>query len=678
MAKKTNRQIPANIQPATRQPKPDNARAATTQPGAAPFYKRHFNLVLCGSVAIATWLFYQACIYNQFTNWDDPGYIKDNALIKDLSAEGLKNIFSTAIMGNYHPLTILSYAVEYSYVRLQPMLYHVDSLLLHILVTILVYWFVNLLTRRPVAAAITSLLFGLHPMHVESVAWLAGRKDVVYGVFYMAACVTWVFYVRAVNAQRWKWYAATVILFICSLLGKPVAVVLPVTLLLVDYFENRKINMRLLTEKIPLFIISVGFGIRSLQDQKAFGSIDTQGVTFSGIERIALGGYAFITYLWKAIVPVGLSNFYPYPLKEGASLSPVYYLYPLGALAILAALWFFARRNRVVVFGSLFFLINIVLLLQFLPVGGAIVADRYTYIPYIGLFFIAGWYVSGFFEPAGDRKVGNIVLAVTLGYSCILGYLSNERCKVWYDTTSLWRDEIEKEPMRAPNAWNNLGFNYFNKFNDAVNPAEKKLYYDSAYFLLTHAIELQPTFVNPYISLGELNRSVNKFAEAKVFYYKALTLKMIDEQSNAYLGLAIIYAITHNFDSSNFCFRKALEAKPYFPEAQSNYGNFFDMIHKPDSALVHYGIAISQNPDMFAPHLNRGRLLMRMGRIDDAIRDFEIALELNPDNGEIYYARAYCYSKKGNRAKALQDVEKAISLGFTQVDQNFYQSLKAR
>ena len=633
-------------------------------------------LVIAGIAAI-TWFFYQACLNNQFTNWDDPGYIKDNALIKDVSFEGIKHIFSTSIMGNYHPLTILTYGIEYSYVRLQPWLYHLDSLLFHLLVTVLVYWFVNLLTRRPVAAAVSALLFGLHPMHVESIAWIAGRKDVVYGTFYMAACIAYVYYVRATTgSKKWRWYTGVILLFVCSLLSKPVAVSLPVTLFLIDYFEERKFNVSLFLEKLPHFIIAIAFGIRSVLDQKEFGSLGTQNVTYNFLERIALGTYALITYLWKAVVPVGLSNFYPYPEKLTGTISIAYYIYPIAVLAIIFIIWKFARKNKIIVFGALFFLVNIALLLQFIPVGGAILADRYTYIPYLGLFFMAGWYVSALFEAGGKKELRYIALFVTLGYSLYLGYLSNERCKVWYDTTTLWKDEIEKEPVRAPNAYNNLGFNYINKFNDAMDPNEKKIYYDSAFMLLNKAIELQPTFANPYISLGELLRSVGKFSEARKNYYTTIGINNIYENGNAYLGLAIIYAITHNFDSSGICFRKAIEAKPYFPEAHSNFGNYFDMMGKQDSALKEYGIAISQNPDMVPPYLNRGRTLQRMHRCDEAMKDFATALELSPGMGEIYYSRSYCYTQNGNKALALQDVQKAISLGYTNIDKNYYQMLK--
>jgi tetratricopeptide (TPR) repeat protein len=695
MGKSKNRPAPQATAPAKHVSPQPAPKKKQSENGSAAAKSNKTNYIIMAGLAVITWVFYQAAIGAQFTNWDDPGYIRDNPLVKDLSMQGLINIFTTPIMGNYHPLTILSYAIEYSFVRLEPWLYHFDSVLLHIITTLLVYKLVSKLTGRPVAGAVTALLFGLHPMHVESVAWLAARKDVMYAVFYIGACLTYLNYIRQVGGKPRKWYILTIILFICSLLGKPVAVALPLTLMLIDYFEGKRIftraaqttvatgevqpakkfNFSILIDKLAFFILAIVFGIKSVVDQGVFGALGTHTVKFNMLERLALGCYALVTYLWKAVVPADMSNFYPYPEKVNDSLPAIYYLNIAIVAALVFVVWRFARKNRYIIFGSLFFLANIALLLQFIPVGGAIVADRYTYIAYMGLFFIAGWYVSTFFEEGAKAQSRQIAVAVTAVYALCLGFFTNQRNQVWYDTNTLWMDEITKHP-RTPNAYNNLGFEYFNKFNESVNPRERQVYFDSANYLLNKALELQSNFPNAVVSLGELNRSMGNFPKAKEYYYRALTFDDKNGQANAYLGLAIIYSISRNFDSAGYCFSQATTLKPYFPEAHSNFGNYYDMMGKNELSLKEYGMAISQNPDMYAPYLNRGRELHRLNRCEEAMNDFERALELKPDMGEIFYSRSYCYTHRGKKREALQDVEKAISLGFNQIDPAYYQMLK--
>ena len=235
MAKKTNnpQQIPATNKGAQR-PAAGPARVKPVATSGVEVTRGNSflmtNLLLMAAVLIATVAFLFPSLQNQFTNWDDPGYVLNQPIIKDLSEGGLGRIFRTSVMGNYHPLTMLTYAFDYSSANLEPFHYHLQSLLFHLGTTLLVYVFVLMLTKRPVAAVITALLFGIHPMHVESVAWIAGRKDVVYGFFYMAACVAYLRYQKKTSGNRILWYAGVLLLFVCSLLAKPVAVILPVTL----------------------------------------------------------------------------------------------------------------------------------------------------------------------------------------------------------------------------------------------------------------------------------------------------------------------------------------------------------------------------------------------------------------------------------------------------------------
>jgi tetratricopeptide (TPR) repeat protein len=625
-------------------------------------------------IAVLTYLCYKACLDNKLTNWDDLGYIINNALIKDPGPDAIKNIFSVdnPVMGNYHPITILLYYFEYGKYGLDPWIYHFDSVLVQVLTTIAAYVFVKVLTGRTVAATVVALLFGLHPMHVESVAWAAGRKDLLYSFFFLLSLTTYVYYLRADGGKKWMWYVAGLILFALSLLSKSVAVSLPVTLLAIDYLERRKLSVMLLVEKIPHFALSLVFGWESVQAQKHIGAM-TLDVHFNFIERFALGCYALCTYLWKAVVPAGLTNFYPYPLKVGDSLPGSYYIYPLIVIGLGIAVWRFARANRAVLFGFAFFLINIVLLLQFIPVGGAIVSDRYGYLPYLGLFFIAGWLISDYFEGTAKLATGKILLGGMVAYCLVLGYMTSARCNDWYDSVTLWRDNIEKHP-EAPVGYFYLGQEYFSRFEKAATPAERKAMGDSSLANFNMSVQRKPDYINPIICIGELQRSYNQIDEAKKTYYQAL--KINDKNESVYLGLGVVFAIKQQYDSAAYAFKTALALKPFLPEGYSNYANFLEIVGKTDSSLAMYAIAISQNPDAYIPYLNRGRIYFRLKNYDAALKDFSKAIALNSESGELYYKRAQVLAAKGNMAGAKEDVQKAKALHFTAMDPAFEQSLR--
>lgn len=660
------------------------------------FWDKYGKWGIPAVIGLLTYLFLMECTNNELTNWDDLGYIINNQLIKDTSPDAIKNIFSVAhpVMGNYHPLTILLYYFEYGKYGLEPWIYHFDSLLLHVLCTIAVYYFVRLLTGRTIAATIVGLLFGLHPMHIESVAWAAGRKDVLYGLFFVLSMSCYIKYMRA--DKKAIWYVGALVLYATSLLAKSVAVTLPVTLFVIDYFDKREFNLKelfsgkllnpsqkVIVEKIPFFALSLLFGLLSVNAQKDVGAYGSLDAHFNPLERFSLGLYALTTYLWKAIIPAGLSNFYPYPLKEQDSLPGIYYIYPLIIAALAFVIWKYARKNRAVIFGLGFFIVNIILLLQFIPVGGAIVSDRYGYIPYIGLFFIAGWLVSEYFEHKEKAGTGKMLLGITLVYSLVLGFASTARCKDWYDSLTLWQDDINKHP-EAPVGYFYMGQEYFTRYEKSTNPAKKKLYADSALYLFNMSVARKPDYINPIICIGELQRNFGMIDSAKHTYQRAMKIKQDNE--SVYLGLGVIYCINGQsaptmemrqqlYDSAGYFFATALKLKPFSPEGHSNYANYFDIRGMLDSSLNQYAISIQQDPDAYIPYMNRGRIYQRLNRLPEALKDFDMAVERNPESGEAFLSRAKCNGAMGNKAAAYKDAQKAASLGM-QVDPNFMNQLR--
>ena len=624
-------------------------------------------------LALVVFSFFQNSLNNLFTKWDDPGYVVNNPLIKNFSAQGLRDIFSFSnpVMGNYHPLTMLTYAFEYNHAGLDPWLYHFDSLLLHIINVLLVFCLVRLLTGRYAAAIITALLFGLHPLHVESVAWVAGRKDVLYAMFFLLACLSWVYFLRKEGFNKWLLYVLTVALFLCSLLSKPVAVSLPLVLLLIDYWEKQKLKPAVFINKIPFVLIAVIFGLLSVKTQASSGSLATASTGYSLVERTLLGFYSLVTYLWKAVIPMHLRIFYPYPGKPGA-LPSILYLYPVIVITLLVLLWKYARHNRAVVFGVGFFIVNIALLLQFIPVGTAIVADRYSYISYIGLFFTVGCLISEKFKDNLANKTGNILMGGAMTYCLAIGFMSHDRIAVWHDSTSLWVSNMNMTP-EDPDAYNNLGYEYFLKADETPDVNLKKRDYDSSILLLKKAVEIKPDFIQSYIITGEIMRNLGRYDEA--MQNLNMATKINGDDGAPYLSKAILYCITQKLDSAKANFQIALQRNKYFPEAHCSYGNYFDMTGQLDSALQQYSLALAQNPDFAVAYLNRGKFYIRRGDFNKAQSDFDRLILLKPENGEVYYFRAICEYRNGSKTAAKQDMAKAVALGYNQIDKALYDEI---
>ncbi|MEI6435641.1 MAG: hypothetical protein WCP32_12405 [Bacteroidota bacterium] len=385
--------------------------------------------------------------------WDDGIYILQNQLLNDLSWQGVIKIFSYGdqfqkISNNYHPFTILSLAINYKMSGLSPASYHITNLVFHGVNAVLVFIFVFILSRRRMLPAVISgLLFAVHPLHVESVAWVSERKDVLYTFFFLAGVIAYLKYRE--DEKIWK-LGVALLLFIFSCLSKAMAVSFPLILLLVDYFQRRRFSWKLIIEKIPFFIIALIIGLMSvnLQSISAINKFEI----FTFYQRIMHASFGFITYIIKFIYPYNLSAFYPYPPITATGLLPFSFLIAPYLCLVVAGLliWTSTRKGeipRVIVFGILFYFFTIVLVLQFLSVGKAIIADRYSYIPFIGLAFIIGMVGDFYLQKKSSLKyLGYGLIAASLILSVVLSFMTYERTKVWKDDITLWSDALRQYP----------------------------------------------------------------------------------------------------------------------------------------------------------------------------------------------------------------------------------------
>jgi len=563
-------------------------------------------------IAAVTFIVYLTALKNGFTNWDDQVYVTDNPLLRDLSFEGLKKLILVNLAGNHHPLTLLSLALNYSIFSLNASSYHTVNVILHIINCLLVFYFIYKLTGHKMEIAfITALLFGIHPMHVESVAWIAARKDVLFTLFFMLGLIT---YVKFVKQLRMKWLLYTGIFFILSLLSKPAAIIFPVVLFLLDYYLKRKTDLRSVLEKIPLLIISLAFGILTLASQYNVGALGEKQV-YTVFQKLLFASYSLLVYLVKAIIPVHLSTFYPYPdVKEMPAL---FYVAPFIVLGIIATVIIYFRRNRTLVFGLLFFLVNVAMVLQLISFGNAILAERYTYVPYIGLFFIIGSGMS-FLMRTKEKKIlqwKTPALILLFLFATTAAICTFQRNKVWKDSETLWGDVIEKFPG------NSIGY-----YNRGVYYSTTSQY-DKAIPDYTKAISIRANYYESYYNRAQAYRLTGQDHKAIPDYSQAMTIR--PNEIKPHLNISVAYSNVNEY-------AKALE--------ECNK-------------------AVQLQPENYETWQFRANAYFYLKEFKSAITDYSKTIELNPGYADAWFNRAVAYGKLGDKKNALHDLLKSQELG---------------
>ena len=547
---------------------------------------------------VISFLVYLPILKAGFVNWDDMDYVYENGMIRDLSQIGL--LLTTPVQGNYHPLTMLSLAINYAISGLDAGSYHLFNLAFHLINVYLVFRLARLLSRgNSTIAFVTSLLFALHPMHVESVAWISERKDVLYALFFIAGLIS---YTRWIDTGSKKMYGLTFVFLLLSLLSKPAAVIFPFVLFSIDLLRERRFQARLFLEKIPFLVPALVIGILTFLAQKEKGATDLH---FTLATKIFLGFYGIMMYLFKMIFPFRLAAFYPFPATNIA-LPPEYYLGPIVFIGLVLLAWFSWKKTRVVAFGFLFYLLNLLLVLQFLPVGSAVIAERYTYVPYIGLFYIVGWLAASFV-----LRNKTAVYGVLFSVAVLLGILTYRQAGVWKDGASLWDHAIKTQP--SANAYG---------LRASLLRADKK--YDSAMVYYNRAVQLNPASFEVVANRGNLYYTLNKL------------------------------------DSAYADYRKALAIKPDYYPALDNLGALFATQLRYDSALAVLNKAIAIAPDYIPSYSNRALVHMNLKNYPQAIADYEKYLQYHPEAADLMNTLGFCYRMTGKRQEALNWINRAI------------------
>lgn len=584
-------------------------------------------------IALVTFLAFWPALSNQFVNWDDDVMFTDNPHYRGLGWSQLSWMFTTFHVGHYQPLSWLTLGLDYLIWGMDPFGYHLTNLVLHGANAVLFFCFCRLLLARvwpaavsgaawrlDCAAALAAIVFALHPLRVESVAWATERRDVLSGVFFLTALYV---YLRAhgeaaSDRARWRWLSFAVVAHLLSLSAKATAMTLPLVLIILDLYPLRRLggwrdaNGRLvLAEKLPFFLLSLLAGIVALMAQHASGALRPVQQYFLSY-RIGQGVYGMIFYPWKTLLPVGLSPLYelPYDFEAWTAL---FVLCAAMALAITVLAILVGRRWQWFAACWAYYVIVVAPVLGVAQSGVQLVADRYSYLSCLSWAALAGG--MGFYclqkrQAIGVRVAAMALVVIVFGF----GLLTRAQVLVWRDSETLWKHALRVTPESAIANYN-LGKVY--ESNDSW-PNSVELY--------RRAVAINPTYAEAHYNLARLLGRQGQVDEAISHYHEALKFKPNDAE-------------THN-----------------------NLGQLWVMKGNVDAALEAYQKALALDPRFAKAYFNLGRLWVRQGDIPAAIENLRSALALSPDVAEIHAALGEAFVLADNRQQAMLHYSRAVEL----------------
>jgi len=608
-----------------------------------------FGIILLTAIAFSN------SIKGEFLNWDDKDFIVENSYIKDFSATGIKNIFLA--IDKHDPVTAFTHAFTYNYWKLNPAPYHVINLLFHLLNVILVFSLILKLTKRNEAALIAAFLFAVHPMRVESVAWIAERKDVLYAFFYLASLITYINYIN--KNFKLKYLLFSLILFILSLLSKFSAVTLPVVIILIDYYYGRKFTPKVIFIIVLFFSLSFLRGMVHFVSDVTISGNDIITQTFPFYDRIFMGSYAFIFYVTSIFYFFNLCVLHPYPVKSGGLLPVEYYIdFVLALIFIFFIIWIFIKNikhKKELIFGIFFFLINIALVLHLIPFGGGVVvADRYSYISYIGIFFLFGqvfcWLTDKSYKYANKFKVYVYSFMTIFIFFCFI--TTYNRNNIWKNTLSVWSDAVEHFPEHF--------YGYYGIGNAKSDMGD----YEGAILAFNKAIELNPNFSESYYNRGSVKYNHLKDYQGALPDFNK-TLEINPNHVTAYTNRGLTKNALKDYKGAIDDFNKAIQLSPGFPIAYLDRANLKADLGDFNGALQDYNKAIELNPNYKDAYGGRGILYAaKLNDINKALSDFNRVIEFDPNDSKAYMNRGLTKLNNKDLNGACLDWQKSAQLGY--------------
>jgi Flp pilus assembly protein TadD len=589
-------------------------------------------------LALGTWAVFSPARAGEFVNFDDNLYVTDNLHLRaGLSVPALSWAFTTFHAGNWHPLTWISLLTDYQRAGLEPSAYHRTNVLLHAAAAVLLFAALTAISGAVWPSALVAGLFAWHPLHVESVAWVSERKDVLSGLFWMLTLLAYAAYVH--RPARWR-YLLVIVAYALGLLAKPMLVTLPCVLLLLDFWPLGRAAssadwMRLTREKVPLFLLALGSAVLTAVAQHRGGAVHELTACPLGM-RLENAVVAYVAYVGSTFWPMGLAVFYPHP---GPTLSAARILGSAALLAaVSAAVLVVARRLPYLFVGWFWYLGTLVPVIGLVQVGNQAMADRYTYIPLVGIFMMAAW-------AARDLALRFRCQAIIAGAAAaaLTGCLvvTWQQATVWHDSVTLWSHTLAVTRDNVLAHYNyGMALDAQGRLEDAANEYEA-------------ALKIMPTAPEAHFQLGRVLDRQGK-SDLAVEHFTAVTRLRPDEGS-AYLQLGQVLLKRGDFPAARSALLAAEERLPENADVHGSLGIVLKRQGDIDGAEHEYRLALACDPSHARSHYNLGLLLLDRHDFAGAEAEFAAALRSDPAHARARHQLDLLTKGGHTKATAVED-----------------------
>jgi Flp pilus assembly protein TadD len=624
------------------------------------FAKRNVIVSVYSVLILSTLLVFWQVRNFDFVNYDDDRYVYENPhVLNGLTPDGIIWAFTTGSVSNWHPITWLSLMLDCQLFGKNPGWMHLINLLLHLVNTLLLFAVLKKMTSSLWPSAFVAAAFALHPMHVESFAWIAERKDVLSTLFWMLTLLAYAGYVKRPTILR---YLVTITIFAVGLMTKPMLVTLPFVLLLLDYWPMNRFDSqpaetsgrwhRIMIEKIPFFVLTAISSVITFFVQRSGGAV-TYFRVLPLHSRVANAFLSYAKYIGKMFWPQDLAVFYPFDVRTIQFWQVVLCALLIVVVSVLAIR--FGRKQKYLFVGWFWFVGTLIPVIGLVQVGQQSLADRYTYISYIGLFIIIGWGLPKLFSKWPQRKIAlglSMVIVLTT-----LGICAHQQVSFWNNSVTLFSHAV-KVTRNNYLAYDSLGvaFNSLGRYQDAIEAYKQ-------------AIRIKPDYAEAYYNLGVVCDKLGRYQDAVESYKQAIKIK--PHYAKAYINLGVACNKLGRYQDAVETYKQVMQIKPDYADAYINLGVTYYKLGRYQDAVESYKQAIRIKPDYALAHYNVGIACDKLGRYEDAVKAYKQAIRIKPDYIKAHYNLGLDYLTVGDKGSALEEYKILKTLDTKQANKFF-------